>query len=85
MLSSVRRWVQLVALLVAEIILCCKEVNTKTRATAYELLVDIAHAMHDARPPPITIPGEDAMGAHPNAIQCADYSPSITSTMLFGA
>ena len=55
--------VQLVATLVAEIILCCKEVNTKTRAAAYELLIDIAHAMHAARPPPDTIPEGDTMGA----------------------
>lgn len=54
---------QLVATLVAEIILCCKEVNTKTRAAAYELLIDIAHAMHTARPPPDTIPEEETMGA----------------------
>ena len=54
---------QLVATLVAEIILCCKEINTKTRAAAYELLVDIAHAMHDARPPPDAISDEEAMGA----------------------
>ena len=54
---------QLVATLVAEIILCCKEVNTKTRAAAYELLIDIAHAMHAARPPPDTLPDEETMGA----------------------
>lgn len=53
------------ASLVAEIILCCKEVNTKTRAAAYELLIDIAHAMHAARPPPDTIPDEETMGACP--------------------
>ena len=53
---------QLVAQLVAEIILCCKEVNTKTRATAFELLVEVGHAMHAARPPPAMPPHDDAMG-----------------------
>lgn len=60
---------QLVATLVAEIILCCKEVNTKTRAAAYELLIDIAHAMHDARPPPDVIPEDETMGAPPRHAQ----------------
>ena len=53
---------QLVAQLVAEIILCCKEVNTKTRATAFELLVEIGHAMHAARPPPTVPPLDESMG-----------------------
>ena len=47
----------------AEIILCCKEVNTKTRATAFELLVEVGHAMHAARPPTTMPPLDDAMGA----------------------
>ncbi len=51
------------AQLVAEIILCCKEVNTKTRATAFELLVEVGHAMHAARPPPAMPPLDHAMGA----------------------
>ncbi len=53
---------QLVAQLVAEIILCCKEVNTKTRATAFELLVEVGHAMHAARPPPAMPLLDEAMG-----------------------
>ncbi len=54
---------QLVATLVAEIILCCKEVNTKTRAAAFELLVEIGHAMQAARSPPAMLPSaDDAMG-----------------------
>ncbi|KAK9845416.1 hypothetical protein WJX81_006006 [Elliptochloris bilobata] len=43
---------QLVATLVSEIVLCVKEVNIKTRAAAYALLVGLAHAMHAADPPP---------------------------------
>jgi hypothetical protein len=40
-----------VATLVSEIVLCVKEVNQKTRAAAYGLLVDLARAMHEAEPP----------------------------------
>ena len=43
---------QMAASMVSEIILCVKERNKATRATAFELLVQIAHAMHDADPPP---------------------------------
>ena len=46
----------MVASMVSEIILCVKERNKQTRATSFELLVQIAHAMHDAEPPP---PGLD--------------------------
>ena len=54
---------QLVATLVAEIILCCKEVNTKTRAAAFELLVEIGHAMQAACSPLAIMPSAgDAMG-----------------------
>ena len=44
------------ASLVSEIILSVKERNKQTRATAFELLVQIARAMHEAEPPP---PGLD--------------------------
>ena len=37
--------------LVTELVLCTKEVNAKTRAQAYALLVDAAHALHAAHPP----------------------------------
>lgn len=39
------------ASLVGEIVLSCKEVNQKTRGAANDILVDVAHAMHDASPP----------------------------------
>ena len=42
---------QVVATLVSEIALCVKEVNQKTRAAAYGLLVDLGQAMHEADPP----------------------------------
>lgn len=41
----------MVASLVSEIILCVKERNKATRGTAFDLLVQIAHAMHEAEPP----------------------------------
>ncbi|KAJ9506030.1 hypothetical protein QJQ45_002495 [Haematococcus lacustris] len=41
---------QLVSMLVAELMLCCKESNMKTRMAAYELLVAVAHAMDDMDP-----------------------------------
>ena len=44
---------QVVAALVGEIVLCVKEVNQKTRAAAYGLLVDLGQAMQDAQPPPM--------------------------------
>ncbi len=46
-------FLQLMATLVGEIVLSCKEVNQKTRAAANDTLVDIAHAMHGAAPPSI--------------------------------
>lgn len=56
----------MVASLVSEIILCVKERNKATRATAFDLLVQIAHAMHEAEPPaPAELGGSDddeAMG-----------------------
>lgn len=51
--------------MVSEIILCVKEVNQKTRSAAYELLVSLAHAMHQEHPPPFVLPGQDVeMGKH---------------------
>lgn len=38
-------------MLVGEIVLCTKEVNKRTRVAAYELLVSLAWAMHEAHPP----------------------------------
>lgn len=42
---------QLVATLVGEIVLSCKEVNQKSRVAANEALVSIAHSMHLSNPP----------------------------------
>ena len=56
---------QVVSALVGEIVLCTKEVNKKTRAAAFALLVDLARAMHEAVPIPLppTGPADNAMGA----------------------
>ena len=40
-----------------EVVLSCKEVNTKSRAAANEILVEIAQTMHEAAPPSLA-PGE---------------------------
>lgn len=36
---------------------CCQQVNKKTRTSAYQLLVDIAHELDDARP--LSVDGAD--------------------------
>lgn len=53
---------QVVAVMVSEIVLCCKEVNQKTREAAYLLLVRLAHSMHDAEPPQLMMEFDDPMG-----------------------
>lgn len=53
---------QVTSLLVGEIILCIKEVNKKTRIAAYELLVSLAHTMHETNPPPFQGISDAAMG-----------------------
>ena len=50
-------------MLVSEIVLCIKEVNKRTRIAAYELLVSLAKAMHNAEPPPLVMSLDDEMGA----------------------
>ena len=42
--------VQLIATLLSEIVLSCKEVNQKSRAAANEVLVSIAYALDEAKP-----------------------------------
>jgi hypothetical protein len=65
---------QVVATLVSEIVLCVKEVNIKTRAAAYALLVGLARAMHAVDPPPapalpaLDAGGDVAMGALPACV-----------------
>lgn len=73
----------MVATLVSEIVLCVKEVNIKTRAAAYALLVGLAHAMHAADPPPdpalprADASGDVAMGDRPAHLK--GYSPKGSS------
>lgn len=69
------RLIQVVATLVSEIVLCTKEVNQKTRAAAYALLVGLGAAMHEAAPPPL--PDLDArMGG-------LDLQPGVCSVLPF--
>lgn len=53
---------QVVATLVGEIILCVKESNKKTRVAAYQLVVEIGHALHEAQPPVMLDDDEDMGG-----------------------
>ena len=70
-------WVQMVALMVSEIILSVKERNKQTRATAFELLVQIAHAMHEAEPPPAGLDQDhDMSGAGAHALAVVADSPA---------
>lgn len=59
---------EIVTALIAELILCTKEVNQKTRTHAYELLVSIAHAMHEGLPPQFTMDGN--IGTLPLETEC---------------
>lgn len=45
--------------MVGEIILCVKEANKKTRVAAYQLLVEIGHALHEVQPPVLADGGND--------------------------
>ncbi len=74
---------QVVATLVSEIVLCVKEVNQKTRAAAYGLLVDLGQAMHEAGPPSLPsldthMGGLDLKGAPPQHLplpRCPQHMP----------
>lgn len=66
--------VQLVASLVGEIVLACKEVNQKTRAAANDMLVDVAHAMHESAPPSLD----------PSTLHAASSSPPSVSKLHLG-
>jgi ribosomal RNA-processing protein 12 len=45
--------------MVTEIILCVKEANKRTRAAAFDLLIEVATAMHEAEPPTIDAIDDD--------------------------
>jgi ribosomal RNA-processing protein 12 len=50
--------------MVTEIILCVKEANKRTRASAFDLLIEVATAMHEAEPPTISMDdGDEEEGA----------------------
>jgi ribosomal RNA-processing protein 12 len=46
--------------LVGELVLGIKEINVKTRTAAYELLVELAHELDEARPPSLGPGGADS-------------------------
>lgn len=76
---------QMVAGMVGEIILAVKERNKAARATAFELLVQIAHAMHEAEPPPpglltgfdAPMEGARAAGRGVRELGAADVAASV--------
>lgn len=49
--TRVERVRMVITPMVSEIILCVKEANKRTRTAAYDLLVEVAHAVHEAEPP----------------------------------
>jgi hypothetical protein len=55
-------WRQVVLQFLTEVILCVKEVNKKTRAAAFDLLVKLAHAMEEASPAPNLLDMDTCMG-----------------------
>mmetsp|Transcript_19672 Transcript_19672/g.54892 ORF Transcript_19672/g.54892 Transcript_19672/m.54892 type:complete len:1497 (+) Transcript_19672:183-4673(+) len=49
--EGISRRDSIMATLVSELMLCCKESNMRARSSAYELLVQVAHALDDQDPP----------------------------------
>ena len=79
---------QVVAALVGEIVLCVKEVNQKTRAAAYGLLVDLGQAMQEAHPPSLPddldahMAGMELQSEHAHAWDALSRVPNDMSFML---
>ena len=78
---------QLMASLVVEVVLACKEVNQKTRSAANDVLVDIAHAMHESAPPSLdpsashpTCEHVQLQGPHSAAVPCCRDVGGMLST-----
>jgi hypothetical protein len=70
---------QMIMTMLAEIVLCVKEVNSKTRAAAFEVLLDLAHAMENADPAS-AVPDDDIdMG---NRYVCLSYRAHGTHMAL---
>jgi ribosomal RNA-processing protein 12 len=73
--------------LVGELVLGIKEINVKTRTAAYELLVELAHELDEARPPSLGPAGADSdmeeeeeYGAANSAQQRAQQDASTSSS-----
>lgn len=82
---------QVVAALVGEIVLCVKEVNQKTRAAAYGLLVGLGSAMQQAQPPAVPddldahMAGMELQGGHafsPADLPQSDMSSGATNPCI---
>jgi len=58
-------------------LLCATQVNKKTRASAYQLIVDIAHELDDARPLSVS-------GAGPDSDDDMDYGAAGQGAELSG-
>jgi hypothetical protein len=73
---------QMIMTMLAEIVLCVKEVNSKTRAAAFEVLLDLAHAMESADPAS-AVPDDDVdMGNPCISLPTLHMGPTWLSHML---
>ncbi len=61
---------QLVADLLSEVVLSCKEANQKSRIAGNEILIAIAHAMDEAQPSTISTGAPSAAGCRPPLCFC---------------
>ncbi|GFR52360.1 hypothetical protein Agub_g14918 [Astrephomene gubernaculifera] len=77
---------QLVASLVADIVLCTKESNKKTRAAAYDLLVGLAHVMDEQEPGQLggSEEEEEDMGQEKEAAGCKGGLYEFFSMVMAG-
>jgi ribosomal RNA-processing protein 12 len=70
-----------VACLVAELVLCTKEVNAKTRSQAYSVLVHVAHALHEANPPQRMMTGAAHLASSPSIVlSCTFHAVSTAAS-----
>ncbi|WIA12282.1 hypothetical protein OEZ85_012341 [Tetradesmus obliquus] len=70
--AAEQRRVALAQLLVGELVLATKEVNKKTRTAAYQLIVDIAHELDEARP--LSLNPGDSLSLNPADSDADDAS-----------
>ncbi len=82
------------AALVGELVLCTKEANTKTREAAYQLLVELAHELDDARPVALVggsgggamaVDGDEAEGSGRLAGGLVDFFNTVLAGLAGGS